>query len=303
MGEIMSPELINQIFMLFGLMAIGYLCGKTHILDAEANAKFSGFILKASLPATILNSAFSQNTMESSLVWHVTITAAGVFILLPVISKLLARILHLDVTCQLMLNYSNLGFMGLPIISGVYGEESTFFVAIFMMIFNIHMFTVGIITLQGKPDSLAAMLKKLCTPAIISALLAFVIVLFHIDAPTPAARLISSLGSVTTPLAMIIIGSQLAQMRFKEVLLKPSLYMISFLKLVVYPAIVYVVLRFTIGPGTITNIATILMGLPVAANVTMLCSGYNGDVRLAAQGTCISTLLSLLTIPIMLSIL
>ena len=157
----MSPELINQIFMLFGLMTIGYLCGKTHILDAEANAIFSAFILKASLPATILNSAFSQNTMESSLVWHVTITAAGVFILLPVISKLLARILHLDVTCQLMLNYSNLGFMGLPIISGVYGEESTFFVAIFMMIFNIHMFTVGIISLQGKPDSLASMLKKL----------------------------------------------------------------------------------------------------------------------------------------------
>lgn len=298
----MNTELMNQIFMLFGLMVIGYLCGKTHVLDATANAKFSGFILKATLPATILNSAFSQNAMESGLVWHVTVTAVGVFVLLPVISKLLARLLHLNVTYQLMLNYSNLGFMGLPIISSVYGEESTFFVAIFMMIFNIHMFTVGIITLQGKPDSFGAMLKKLCTPAIISALLAFVIVLFHIDAPAPAARLISSLGSVTIPLAMIIIGSQLAQMRFQEVLLKPSLYMMSFLKLVVYPAVVYVVLRLIIGPGMVTDIATILMGLPVAANVTMLCSEYDGDVSLAAQGTCISTLFSLLTIPIMLSI-
>lgn len=299
----MNPELLNQIFMLFGLMAVGYICGKTQVLDPAANGKISGFILKATLPATILNSAFSQNTMEAGLVWHVTVTAVGVFILLPVISKLLARLLHLDVTYQLMLNYSNLGFMGLPIVASVYGEESTFFVAIFMMIFNLHMFTIGIITLQGKPDSLVAMLKKLCTPAIISALLAFVIVLLHIDAPAPAARLINSLGSVTTPLAMIIIGSQLAQMRFKEVLLKPILYMVSFLKLVVYPAIVYVVLNLIIGPGMVTNIATILMGLPVAANVTMLCSGYDGDVSLAAQGTCVSTLFSLFTIPLMLSIL
>lgn len=299
----MNPELLNQIFMLFGLMAVGYICGKTQVLDPAANGKISGFILKATLPATILNSAFSQNTMEAGLVWHVTVTAVGVFILLPVISKLLARLLHLDVTYQLMLNYSNLGFMGLPIVASVYGEESTFFVAIFMMIFNLHMFTIGIITLQGKPDSLVAMLKKLCTPAIISALLAFVIVLLHIDAPAPAARLINSLGSVTTPLAMIIIGSQLAQMRFKEVLLKPILYMVAFLKLVVYPAIVYVVLNLIIGPGMVTNIATILMGLPVAANVTMLCSGYDGDVSLAAQGTCVSTLFSLFTIPLMLSIL
>lgn len=299
----MNPELLNQIFMLFGLMAVGYICGKTQVLDPAANGKISGFILKATLPATILNSAFSQNTMEAGLVWHVTVTAVGVFILLPVISKLLARLLHLDVTYQLMLNYSNLGFMGLPIVASVYGEESTFFVAIFMMIFNLHMFTIGIITLQGKPDSPGAMLKKLCTPAIISALLAFVIVLLHIDAPAPAARLINSLGSVTTPLAMIIIGSQLAQMRFKEVLLKPILYMVAFLKLVVYPAIVYVVLNLIIGPGMVTNIATILMGLPVAANVTMLCSGYDGDVSLAAQGTCVSTLFSLFTIPLMLSIL
>jgi len=171
-----------------------------------------------------------------------------------------------------------------------------------MMIFNIHMFTIGIITLQGKPDSLATMLKKLCTPGIISALLAFVIVLFHLNAPAPVARLIGSLGSVTIPLAMIIIGSQLAQVRFREVLTKPSLYIMSLLKLVVYPVIVYVVLRIIIGPGMITEIATILMGLPVAANVTMLCSEYDGDVSLAAQGTCVSTLLSLITIPIMLSI-
>lgn len=299
----MSTELMNAMFMLFGLMAIGYVCGKTEVLDATANAKLSGFLLKATLPATILNSAVSQSSMDLGVVRHVTFTAMGVFILLPVISKILTQVFHLSTTYQLMLNYSNLGFMGLPIISSVYGQESSFFVAIFMMIFNIHIFTFGIITLQGKPDSLRTMLKNLCTPGIISAILAFVIVLFHIRVPGPVSGLLGSLGSVTTPLAMIIIGSQLAQVRFREVLTRPELYVMSLLKLAVYPAIVYAVLRLIIGPGMVTEIATVLMGLPVAANVTMLCSEYGGDVSLSAQGTCVSTLFSLLTVPVMLSIL
>ncbi len=298
----MSTELMSQIFMLFGLMAIGYLCGKTRIMDETANAKFSGFLLKVSLPATILSSAISQSSMDLGLVRHVTLTAIGVFILLPIVSKILGKLFHLNATYELMLNYSNLGFMGLPIISSIYGEESSFFVAIFMMIFNIHIFTYGIINLQGKPDNLMVMLKKLCTPGIISALLAFVIVLLHLAIPAPVAKLAGSLGSVTIPLAMIIIGSQLAYVQFREVLTKPSLYFMSLLKLVVYPVIVYLALRLVIGPGMVTEISTILMGLPVAANVTMICSEYDGDVALAAQGTCVSTLFSLLTIPIMLSV-
>lgn len=156
----MSTELMSQIFMLFGLMAIGYLCGKTRIMDETANAKFSGFLLKVSLPATILSSAISQSSMDLGLVRHVTLTAIGVFILLPIVSKILGKLFHLNATYELMLNYSNLGFMGLPIISSVYGEESSFFVAIFMMIFNIHIFTYGIINLQGKPDNLIVMLKN-----------------------------------------------------------------------------------------------------------------------------------------------
>ena len=90
----MSTELMSQIFMLFGLMAIGYLCGKTRIMDETANAKFSGFLLKVSLPATILSSAISQSSMDLGLVRHVTLTAIGVFILLPIVSKILGKLFH-----------------------------------------------------------------------------------------------------------------------------------------------------------------------------------------------------------------
>lgn len=287
--------------MLFGIMAVGYVCGKCGVLDETANAKFSGFLLKVALPATIINSALSQSSIDLGIVWQVTVTAVGIFLFLSVISRQIARIFHLEATYQLMLNYSNLGFMGLPIISSVYGEDSAFFVAIFMMVFNIHIFTFGIITLQGKAENLRSMAKQLCTPGILSAVLAFGIVVFHLKIPAPASRILGSLGSVTTPLAMVVIGSQLAGVKLGTVLTNPSLYLMTVVKLAVYPAVVYGVLRILMGPGLIAEIAAILMGLPVAGNVTMLCSEYDGNVSLAAQGTCLSTLLSLITIPFLLS--
>lgn len=298
----MSTELMNQMFVLFGLIMIGYVSNKTGILDETANTKLSGFLIKVPLAATVLHSALIQEPMEYSVIWYGAVIAAAVFAALPFMSMLVTRIFRLDKTYQLMLNYSNLGFMGLPIISSVYGPESIFYVVMFMMIFNVHLFTVGIVILQGKVESPRVLLKKLCTPGIIASVTAFVIVLWRIKAPAPVVDLLSSVGSVTTPLAMIVIGSQLGMVNLVEVLKKRSLYVMTFFKLAVYPAVICVVLRLLLGESMVTNIAAILMGLPVAGNVTMLCSTYGGDTSLAAQGTCISTFLSLLTVPVMLTL-
>lgn len=298
----MSTELMNQMFVLFGLIMIGYVSNKTGILDETANTKLSGFLIKVPLAATVLHSALIQEPMEYSVIWYGAAVAAAVFAALPFMSMLVTRIFRLDKTYQLMLNYSNLGFMGLPIISSVYGPESIFYVVMFMMIFNVHLFTVGIVILQGKVESPRVLLKKLCTPGIIASVTAFVIVLWRIKAPAPVVDLLSSVGSVTTPLAMIVIGSQLGMVNLVEVLKKRSLYVMTFFKLAVYPAVICVVLRLLLGESMVTNIAAILMGLPVAGNVTMLCSTYGGDTSLAAQGTCISTFLSLLTVPVMLTL-
>ncbi len=298
----MNTELINQIILLFSLTGAGYACGRYSILDETANARFSGFLLKVALPATILSSAIRQGSVNPDFLLKATLTAAGIFLLLTVVSRLVARAFHWDATYELLLNYSNLGFMGLPIISSIYSAEGTFLTSVFMMVLNVHIFTFGIITLQGKPESISSMLKKLCTPGILSAILAFVIVLFHLHVPLPVSQLMESLGSVTTPLAMVVIGSQLAQVRLTSLLKNHSLYLMSLFKLVIYPAIVYLVLRPLTGPGILAETATILIGLPVAGNVTMLCSEYHGNVSLAAQGTCMSTLFSLITIPILLFI-
>jgi predicted permease len=300
----MSQGVINQMIVLFGLMAVGYICNRTGVLDEVANAKLSSFLLKAALPATILNSAIAQSDLQRSVVLSTMAVAVGVFLVTPALSVGVTKLLRLPPTYQLMLNYSNLAFMGFPIIGGVFGAEYIFYGAVFLMVFNLHIFSFGVMALQGGGGDLKTLGKKLLNPGIISAVIAFFIVMFHIHVPEQLTLVISGLGGVTTPMAMIVIGSQLGPVNFLEVLRKRDLYLMAVLKLAIFPAVIFGLLSLILGPGHIlTKIATILVGLPVAGNVTMLCSEYGGDTALSAQGTCVTTLLSLLTIPLMLSFL
>ncbi|MDO5409446.1 MAG: AEC family transporter [Lachnospiraceae bacterium] len=305
----MSVDVMNSIIMLFGLIAVGYISNTAGVLDETANSRFSTFLLKVSLPATILDSAISQEAVEQAAVIRLIFTAVGVFILVPFFSKIIVSRFHLDAACELMLNYSNLGFMGFPIIASVYGEEYVFYAAVFLMVFNVHLFTVGVMTLQGglgdekREGEKPHFWKTLCSPGIAAALLAFVIVIVKVPIPDFAGKIAASLGAVTTPLAMVVIGSQLAQVEILQSLKNPKLYLIALFKLIIYPSAVYLILLMIMGNGMIPKIAAVLTGLPVAGNVTMLCQEYGGDVALAAQGTCVTALLSLLTVPVMLSIL
>lgn len=298
----MDRQVLEQIIVLFSYIAVGYIANKMGALDETANSRFSSFLLKVALPSTILNSAISQTSLERSSVIKVTLIALGIFVLVPILSTLIVKISNMDKTYNLMLTYSNLGFMGLPIILSVYGNEMVFYVVIFMMVFNVHIFTYGIITLQGKGGSAKELLKKLLTPGIISALIAYILVLFPMDFPAPVHGVVSGLGGITTPLAMLVIGSQLAEVRILDCLKNYKLYAMSAIKLVAFPIIIYSLLYLIFGRSEVIEIAAILFGLPVAGNVTMLCSEYDGDVSLAAQGTCISTIMSLITIPIMLTL-
>ena len=151
---------------------------------------------------------------------------------------------------------------------------------------------------SGSQKSTGFNVKKLLSPGILSAFLAIGIYLLDIRLPQHAVSLFSTIGVTTTPLAMIVIGSTLAGVKFSTVFTDKELYLFSFLKLLVLPMITFFVLRFFIKDRTLLEISTILSGCPIAGNVSMLCMEYNRDVTLVSKGICISTLLSMISIPI-----
>lgn len=291
--------IISQMLLLFGLMAIGYLAKITKIMDTISDKYFSKFITNIAIPATILSSAIGQNIEDKIGIFKVLLVAILVFVVTPFVSIFLVKILKLERTYELMLNYSNLAFMGIPIISSIYGKEYVFYVSIFMMVFNISLFSYGVSVLQKENNSGKMQLKSLINPGIISALTALLIFIFEISVPEFITNILKNIGSITTPLAMIIIGSTLAGVKINSIFTDHKIYIYTILKILVYPLLTWIILHSLISDPVITGITVILCGLPTAGNLSMLCADYNSNVELVTKGMFISTICSFITIPLL----
>ena len=327
----------NQMVSLFLLMLTGYLANRFGVIDKTFESKVSRFIVNISLPATILNAVTGSDMAHDQEMLPIFVAAVSIFLVAHVVCHFIQKIIRWNPTYELMLNYSNLGFMGIPIISTLYGGEYVLHVSIFMMTFNLSLFSYGVYLLSkddaknnpataassseqlsakstakaafsesqaaatessGSQKSTGFSVKKLLSPGILSAFLAIGIYLLDIRLPQHAVSLFSTVGATTTPLAMTVIGSTLAGVKFSTVFTDKELYLFSFLKLLVLPIITFFVLRFFIKDRTLLEISTILSGCPIAGNVSMLCMEYNRDVTLVSKGICISTLLSMISIPV-----
>ena len=198
----MNAQVWSQMFLLFGYVIVGYICNKLHIFDERSNGKLSGFLLKVAMPATILASAFSQDGMQGGVILRALLVTVGIYLLLPAVSKILARVFHWESTVELMLTYSNQIFMGLPIVRSMYGESAIIYVVIFVMVFNVWIYTSGILTLHGKMTETKSLVSKMINPGIVAALLSVFIIFLDLPAPGLAVDLLAGVGSVTTSLLL-----------------------------------------------------------------------------------------------------
>lgn len=287
-------DITLQLCLLFGYIALGFVCNKLNLLDATADKYLSGLLLHVTLPAAIISSALGQHTATPTQALYVLLIAAGIFISMPLLAMLFQKFTQCDHTYKLMLTYPNLGFMGFPIMTAMYGQTGLFYASLFMIVFNLSVFSYGI-SVVNKNSKLQY--KKLLNPGIIASLLAILIFVGILPLPDIFAQFLAKVGGITSPLAMITLGSTLTGVRFKHLLNDKILYLFTACKLIVWPIILWLVLSIFTHDPVILGVCVTLIGLPVAGNVSMLCITYNGNKELAAKGTCLSTLLSLITIP------
>lgn len=295
-------HLYYQMGILFSLCALGFAANKLNIMDEASNNHFSKLIVNITIPALIISA--SLNSMEAGIVQVLNVlgVAALMFIVTSILSRYLVKWLRMERTVELMLNYSNMGFMGMPIVTGIYGETGVFYVSLFMMIFNISLFTHGIRIFNSNKNSQLS-LKQSLNAGSISAFIAIILFFLKIPIPGMISDLLQMVGGITTPLAMIIIGSTLAQIRLKEFYDIKKLSIFVLLKMVLYPVLVYVILTMIIRDSMIVNIATILWALPSAGNVSMVCSEYEGNTELVTKGIFLTTIASVITLPCLINLL
>lgn len=284
---------------------IGYYLGFKGILDKNTRTNISSLIMKVTCPFLIISSVHGNDTVAKKEVLLIFTIGIMLYICIVLFShitiKLLPLTLNNKATYECMLIFSNCIFMGIPICQSFLGEGSVFYVSVLHLSYNILFFTYGRYLLtknQLKKNTFS--INEIINVGVLSALIAMFLFFTEIKLPIFVYEPINFIGNVTTPLSMIIVGSSLSEHSLKNILVNKQLYIISFLRLILMPATVFLVLRLIGINNFIVQMASITVGMPVGSLVVMGAEEYKADAKLAAEGTIVTTLLSVITIPLLL---
>lgn len=298
--------IFNQVLVLFLLIIIGFAASKKKLIDDYGTKQLSTVVLYITLPALIIRSMqfdFSMQLLGESAAM-VGISAIT-YTTLIALSYLLVRFTgaknrEKDVL-QASMIFPNVGFMGYPIVFAVFGETGVFYTALFNMLFDLLMWTVGVHILSRSSDitdETSHLRKALLNPGTLAVITGFSLFVFGIKLPQAADRTLEYLAGATTPIAMVTVGAILSRTNIKSIFTNKGLLITAALKMIVLPLLVVGALNLSGLTGYFRSIPAIIIAMPVAANVAILSARYDSDYSLASQSVFLTTLISLITIPL-----
>ncbi len=295
---------------LFLIMALGYLLYKIHFTDKELNRKLTRILLDVTMPALILSTVLEQtgNRDMGSLKEALGFTAFF-FTAVPLAAVLIVKVMRVPLEQQglymFMMTYSNVGFMGIPVVNAMFGSEGILYAAIFNIGFNIASFTIGVIQINygRSKDGKLIDIRKLLSPGVLFSVLALVFYILDIGMPADVVNVIDMVGGITSPLAMILVGGTLASIEVKSVFTEFRIYPFTLVKQIMVPAAVFFAMNAVIDDPLLRSVFTVLSLMPVANNSVLFSITYGNDEQLAARAVFITTFLALFTVPFMLLIL
>ncbi len=303
-----------QLFVLAVIVACGFVARKTRLMNDTFDSMLSQLVMSVTLPALILDSVLSSTSLPSGEDIALTIGYAALYFLMAgVVSFVITRLVYRKMSSvtrgahEFMMMYSNTGFLGYPVLAAVLDPSAVLYAAIFNIVFNITVFSYGVMLISGgskdgERHSLKGQLKALkCTlikPVLIASYLAAVLAVAGITDSGPIGQACSLLGGMTSPATMLITGSAIAKMALRDVVSDGWSYVTALIRLAVMPLLVYFVFGLFVHDQFILAILVLLAAMPVAANGTMLCLAYSGDSLTMARCTFLSTVFALVTLPL-----
>ncbi len=290
----------EQVIVLGILMAVGYVATKRGIITDALSNGITHLLTSIALPALIFSSfniRYSKETIRGlllailySLIIHTSII---------LLSKIAFRKYPAEKkqTFRFGTIFPNLGFMGLPLILEVFGQEAALYASVFMIPYHTLLWTYGEgILSKEKADS--PFKKILKTPAIIAILLGTIALLLKIQEPYVIEKPIAMLASLTGPLPMILLGEKITKLKFKEIAFDKDIYYGCFIKLIVSPILTLIILRALSAPAFLVNIIVTMESLPSAVMMVILTQRHGGNIEFASKFAVISHIVSIATIPL-----
>lgn len=294
-----------QMLALLIMIGAGVFAARKGILDAHTNSGVSGMIADIFNPILIVSSAANSVGLASTKqMGMVAVIATGMFLFLIVVGMLIVPFFEKDAQqrkiFQMMVVFSNLGFIGIPVVTSILGAEYVVYVTVFILINTIFIYTYGLAVMDGN-FSLSSM-KAIVNPGTICSLVAVFIIVFHVQVPDFMKTAFSYLGNATSPLALMAVGYTLTHCDFKMVFCQPRLYVFSAVKLLVLPFLMLPILCLFTDDASLLPVCTIMFGMPIGNMPLILANQKEMDGKACGAAIILSTLLCVITIPVLLTV-
>lgn len=373
--------MLQQMIVMFLMMAVGYLCYRKQILTEEVSRKVSAIVVNVANPCMILSSALTDQQMQGKELVQTLAIVVMMYVFLLVMAQLLPRILCIQKESRgayaAMTVFANIGFMGFPVLAAMYGNGALLYGAVFQIPFNILIYTYGVAVLTRKPGACAKtepnvkaevdvkaepnvkaevdvkaepdvkaevdvkaesngktgerqdaqgitaavngmseniengseqqgklqgtveIVKKIFNIGVIACIAAMLLYFLQTPVPSFLQAFITNLGNLTAPLSMMIIGASLAQMPFKELFLDKKLLLFSLVKLLLLPAVWMIMVNRVAEQEILRGVCLVMMATPAGSMTAMLAQQYGGDYETASRGVALTTVLSVITMPLL----
>lgn len=299
---------LGQMLVLFAMMAIGYFAWKRQWIDGRSQKGISKLVVDVFNPLLVISGIVGYDYENSTLnVGQNMIFVVIYFLLFLVAGWIITFVLRLKRPqkqfYQMMMMFSNIGFIGIPLVTALLGKEYVLYVAFYVLIYNILLYTYGMyLAVKSNGDeeggSISFPIRKVLNPGVFGCLAAILIFVCRIRIPAPVETFVTYMGDTCIPLSMILIGASVAQMDLRRLFSDGKMYVFLAVKMLVLPIAAALLCRQLPVDRGIYQVFVLECAVPVGSIITLMAKEYGDEDDSPTIGVVLSTLLSVITIPV-----
>lgn len=292
---------LQQMIIIFILMMTGYVVYKKGIIGGDISRGISALIVNVCNPAILIRSAFDRDASVTEE--KLLMAAAGtvvMYVILILISFVLPKCLKAGDKWKnhyaLMCIFGNTGFIGIPLTAAVLGEKAVIYIAIVNAFYNLLFYTYGIRLADGDGGKIR--IKNFLNVGNISIVITILIFMLQPKLPVVLTSSVNYMADTTTFLAMVVVGISLAKTNLAEIFTQWKIYLFIALRFLAVPVVIGLILRLFIQDSMVYGVLVLMSAVPVGNLSLMRVEEKGGDGKLLSCGIILSTILSLVTIPL-----
>lgn len=297
-----------KVAVIFAMVAVGFIANRTNVLPSESNKYLVDLLLVITTPCMIIGSMASKTLTSDTFreAMEVIIGSVVFFLAAALVSFVIVKLLRYKPLedqgiIMVIITGVNTGFMGFPVTKAIFGNEYFFLMVLENIVLTFYLYFIGVIQMNyghKRKESLAEVFKPLCNMCTLAAVIGVIILCFQIKLPSPVLDFINTIGDATIPISMIVVGIQLGQSRISKIIKNWKLIIASLANVVIIPFLTFLAVNWLplTDPGKLTLIFA--SAFPCAVVTVAVASRENKNAGLMAEGVALTTLFSMLTLPV-----